>query len=108
MFFSVVIPKVAAIHFEGLKVTGRSRCYTNGNVLHYEHNRLVGKTTLNSLGEPNHVSCNGIPIGYSRKIRKTKTKMVHYNRKGRPIGYSRCLGLVWLHFGRIAREGWIS
>lgn len=50
MSWSVVIPKVGAVQFNGLKVNGRSRCYINRNVLHYERKQLVGKTVLNPLG----------------------------------------------------------
>lgn len=106
MSWSVVIPKVGAVQFNGLKVNGRSRCYINRNVLHYERKQLVGKTVLNPLGEPNHFSCNGIPVGFSRKIRPSK--LVHYNRRGKPIRATRCLGFIWIRYGRIAKEGWIS
>lgn len=107
MPWSITIPRIGAIHFEGLfKMTGRSRFCSGRNIVHYEDKRLTGKTTLNPLGQPNHYTCEGIPVGYSRKVRRTK--IVHYNRHGRPIGYSRCLGLIWFHRGRILKEGWMS
>ena len=106
MSWSVVIPKVGAVHFNGLTLTGTSRCCSNRNVLHFERGKMVGRTVLNPLGEPNHVAYNGIPVGFSRK--KRRTKMVHFSRKGRPIGYSRCLFCIWIHYGRITKEGWVS
>lgn len=106
MSWSVVIPRVGAVHFNGIRVTGTSRCYPNRNVLHYERNQLAGKTTLNQLGEPNHFSCSGIPVGFSRKIRPSK--LVHYNRRGKPIGATRCIGIILVHYGRITKEGWTS
>ena len=106
MSWSFVIPKIGGVHFEGLKVTGTSRCSSNRIVLHFEQGKLSGKTIFNPLGEPNHVTLSGIPVGYSRRIRRTK--MVHFSRKGRPIGYSRCLLFIWTHHGRITKEGWIS
>lgn len=105
MGWSVVIPRIGAVHCNGLMITGISKCCSGGTVLHYEHKNLVAITRNNSLGEPNHYLYDGNPIGYTRK--RSRTKVVHYNRKGRPIGYSRCLLFIWTHHGRITKEGWI-
>ena len=106
--WSLAIPRVGAIHFEGLfRITGSSKCCANKNVLHYGKKTLIGITVLNGLGEPNNFNHDLIPVGYSRKIKKTK--IVHYNRQGRPISYTRCFGFVLIHRGRITNiEGLFS
>lgn len=94
-FWSAVIPRVGAIHFHCLRVMGKSRFFAS-NALHYQGNRYVGKTEKNSFGQPNHYNSCGTPIGFTRKIRRTKA--VHYDgKRGKPIGYSRCFLFMWFH-----------
>ena len=88
MTWSLVIPGIVAVHFDRLfHIVGKSRMYIGKNTVHYRMGRYVGKTIRNTFGEPNHYDCHGTPIGYSRIVRKTK--IVHYNRYGKPIGRSR-------------------
>lgn len=93
--WSLIIPGMVAFHFHGLRMLGKSRFYS-GNALHYLENRYVGKTVRNSFGQPNHNNSNGTPLGFTRKIRRTKA--IHYDGKyGKPIGRSRCFLIIWFH-----------
>ncbi len=95
MLWSLILPRVGAIQFRRLQVVGRSRFYA-GIALHYQNNRYIGKTVRNGFGEPNHYNSRGVPVGFTRKIRRTKA--IHYDGKyGKPIGWSRCLLIVWFH-----------
>lgn len=94
MAWSLILPGIA-VHFNGLRVMGKSRLCA-GNALHYQGRRFVGKSVRNSFGQPNHYHRNGKPVGYTRKIRRTKD--IHFDGKyGRSIGWSRCLLIVWFH-----------
>ena len=93
--WSLIIPGVVAFHFRGLRVLGKSRFYA-GNASHYQEGRYVGKTVKNIFGQPNHYNSHGTPVGFSRKIRRTKA--IHYDGKmGKPIGWSRCFWVIWFH-----------
>lgn len=93
--WSLILPGVGAVHFHGLHLMGKSRYYA-GNALHYHGNRYVGKTVRNSFSQPNHYNRNGKPVGYTRKVRRTKA--IHFDGKyGKPIGWSRCFLIIWFH-----------
>lgn len=95
MLWSLILPGVGAIHFCGLQKLGKSRFYA-GNALHYQESRYVGKTVRNNFGQPNHYNSHGTPVGFTRKIRRTKA--IHYDgRYGKPIGWSRCFLIIWFH-----------
>lgn len=104
MTWSVIIPKVGAVHISGLfQIIGMSKFY-GGNAIHFRGSTYVGKSIRNGLGEPNHYTKKGISCGYSRK-KKRKAKMVHYDSKGRPVGASTYILFLWIHRGPIAKGG---
>lgn len=104
MVWSLIIPKVGAVHISGLfRIIGRSEFY-RGNAIHFQESTYVGKSIRNGLGEPNHYTPKGISCGYSRK-KKQKAQMIQYDRKGRIVGTSRYILFVWIHSGPIAKGG---
>ena len=95
MLWSLILPGAGAIHFCGLRKLGKIRFYA-GNALHYQGSRYLGKTVKNNFSQPNHYNSQGMPVGFTRKIRRTKA--IHYDgRYGKPIGWSRCFLIIWFH-----------
>lgn len=101
MTWSLIFPSIGAVHFKGLSVVGMSK-FCSGNAIHYQDNKYVGKSIRNSFSEPNHYNYHDVPVGYTRKIRRTKA--IHYSRRGKPIGWSRCLLILWFHKGTITKS----
>lgn len=103
MSYSIVIPFIKIVHYEGLHRVGESRFGANKLIAHYTRNgKPNGKTVRNFIGEPNHYDRRGHVVGYSRKVKRGK--MAHYDRNGYLVGFSRRIfGLVWIHSGRKTR-----
>lgn len=101
MTWSLILPGIGAVHFNGLSVVGKSK-FCAGNAIHYQDNRYAGKSIRNSFAEPNHYNRHNMSVGYTRKIRRTKA--IHYSKRGKPIGWSRCLLILWFHKGAITKS----
>ena len=93
--FSIRIPGLIIIHFEGWAFTGFSKYTPFQGLAHYDpQGRCVSKSLRNITGEFNHYSCNNQCISYSRKTSFGKT--THYGSRGKKLAYSHSV-LGFLH-----------
>ena len=102
MTYSFVLPRVGAMHFSGFfHYLGETKMCGRSTIIHYFKRRHIGKTIRNPFGEPNHYNTRNQAVGFSRNV--GRTKIIHYDAIGKPIGYSRCLLFIWVHHGSITK-----
>ena len=95
--YSIRIPFVAIVHFQGIRLMGFSRKGCFGWLVHYDRRmQAIGRSERNIVGEWVHYNAWNCCVGFSRNGRGLAMK--HYNQKCNCIGTSSCiLYLIIIH-----------
>lgn len=95
--YSIRIPFVAIMHFQGIKLMGFSRKGCFGWLVHYDRKmQLIGRSERNIVGEWVHYNTPNCCVGFTRN--GGDFVMKHYSQKCKRVGKSVCiLYLIIIH-----------